>query len=305
MSKQTKRLQLLNNCVKQIENLPWITQEGESIQIKNVFICPICLKAIELSKIKEDKLNDVISLEDVPPKSIGGKPNLITCKKCNNSCGHDIDVYLQNELKYIEDLKSKKDKKAKVSSEEISLNATFSLNDDNSIALIIKKENNPNNVQAYFDHIKKSWANTTINVQISLSDVKRNKESANIALLKSAYLLAFKKLGYIYILNSNLSVVREQILNPNDKILSSFIVGDESYIPDTYSNGVYRAFFNKMEILMVIFSFKLGNATEMCRRAIALPPINTETDIYEVISKSKEYTISIIEEIQDSGMYSL
>lgn len=305
MGKKGKRLQLLNSCVKQIESLSWKTLDGEQVQIKDIFICPLCLDVIYLSRLKEEELNHVISLEDVPPKSIGGKPILVTCKKCNNKCGHDIDVYLRNELIYREDIKSTKGRNAKISFDGIEVNSTFSINDDNSLLFSMTRANDPKKIKQISENMRNSGKSWTMNAQITLSDVKRNSTAADVALLKSAYLLAFKKLGYAYIFNSRLSVVREQIDNPKESILSNYIVGDERYIKDYIKDGVYRAYFNDMEILMVVFSLQLDNSEIKLRKAIALPPVNLETDIYEALSKSKEFSISIIEEIPDNEKHSI
>ena len=298
MSNKNKRLRLLRICVEQIEKLPWrIVASNEPANVQNVFICPICLEVIDLSKFSENDFNNIISLEDVPPKSMGGKPILITCKQCNNICGHEIDVYLLNELKYRAEMQlpSSVSKKAKLTLGDNVLNATFKIKDDKNIVLELTQKNDPKKVKTHFEDIKKSGVNWKLNAQIILSDVKRNPTAANIALLKSAYLLAFQRLGYRYILNEELQIVRNQILNPKESLISRFIVGDERYIKDENKDGVYRAYYNETEILLVIFSFNLNDVK--CRRAIALPPINKNIDIYETINKQTDFKISILEEV--------
>jgi hypothetical protein len=36
-----------------------------------------------------------LSLEDVPPRSVGGKPIALTCKGCNNAAGPVIDIAMK------------------------------------------------------------------------------------------------------------------------------------------------------------------------------------------------------------------
>ena len=298
MSKRNKRLYLLESHLKQIEKLPWrIVANNEPAIVQNVFICPICLEVIDLSKFSENEFNKIISLEDVPPKSMGGKPILITCKQCNNICGHEIDVYLFNELKYRADIQlpSSVSRKAKLKSGDNVLNATFKIKDDKNIFIELTQKNDPKKIKTHFEDIKQSRVNWKLDAQIILSDVKRNPTAANVALLKSAYLLAFQRLGYRYILNEELQIVRNQILNPKESLISRFIVGDESYIKDENKDGVYRAYYNETEILLVIFSFSLNNIK--CRRAVALPPINKNIDIYETIYQQTDFKITIIEEV--------
>ena len=52
-------------------------------------------------------------------------------------------------------------------------------------------------------------------IKVKRCDYKRDIHRANVAALKTAYLLAFAKLGYHYILNENLEKIREQILHPD------------------------------------------------------------------------------------------
>lgn len=307
MNKKAKTKHLLNCCAKQIENFTFRTLDNKPIIFKNIFLCPICLSSFNLEKIEDNELQNLVSLEDVPPKSIGGKPILVTCKECNNICGHDIDVFLLNELRYREDIKTigYVGKKAKVSFEGTEVNAILKQNSNNTLIFEIKKENDPRKVNTYFKKIDTSGHNWTLNAQITLSDVKRNPSAANIAIIKSAYLLAFKSLGYYYILDSKLDIVREQIRNPKEQIIAKFIVGDEHYMNNDITDGVYRAYYNDTEILMVIFSFKLKQSDYIFRRAVALPPINLKTDIYSIISKNSLFSISIIEKIPIIEKYAI
>ena len=49
-----------------------------------VYGCPLCLGAFGSP--------EALSPEHVPPKAIGGKPLVLTCRKCNNSHGHLLDA---------------------------------------------------------------------------------------------------------------------------------------------------------------------------------------------------------------------
>ena len=61
------------------------------------FICPVCLNPFSVDDLDTTKENH-LTLEDVPPKSLGGKPTILTCKVCNNTAGQQIDVQLFNRM---------------------------------------------------------------------------------------------------------------------------------------------------------------------------------------------------------------
>lgn len=45
----------------------------------------------------EDSENP-LTLEDAPPKSLGGKAHVLTCKECNNKAGQKIDYHLTERM---------------------------------------------------------------------------------------------------------------------------------------------------------------------------------------------------------------
>ena len=61
------------------------------------YCCPICggFKSI-----------DELTLEHVPPKSMGGKEIILTCKACNNEAGSNIDLNIANQQNMIRISKS-------------------------------------------------------------------------------------------------------------------------------------------------------------------------------------------------------
>lgn len=60
------------------------------------FICPICLKPFKRADM------GLLSMEDAPQASLGGKKIAVTCKICNNTCGNQSDVHLANFITYLE-----------------------------------------------------------------------------------------------------------------------------------------------------------------------------------------------------------
>ena len=61
------------------------------------YVCPICLRHFS-PKDLDQSLPNPLTLEDAPPKSLGGKANTLTCKVCNNTTGSKIDSHLSVRL---------------------------------------------------------------------------------------------------------------------------------------------------------------------------------------------------------------
>jgi len=62
------------------------------------YICPICLK--EFGPLDEGENH--LTLEHVPPETLGGKANILTCSKCNNEAGYKIDAHLVERLRQLD-----------------------------------------------------------------------------------------------------------------------------------------------------------------------------------------------------------
>lgn len=53
------------------------------------YLCPLCFSLVTPEQLAAN--NTIISVEHVPPGSIGGKPMCLTCKPCNNWAGTYLD----------------------------------------------------------------------------------------------------------------------------------------------------------------------------------------------------------------------
>jgi hypothetical protein len=82
------------------QNLEWIKEEPKiefRPDFSNGYLCPLCFNVF-FEKDLQSNLENFLTLEDIPPKSLGGKPRALTCKDCNSTSGHELDVHLLNNL---------------------------------------------------------------------------------------------------------------------------------------------------------------------------------------------------------------
>jgi len=56
--------------------------------IDGVYLCPICGQQFSREALKEGQL----TLEHVPPRALGGRGIILTCKACNNLAGYTVDA---------------------------------------------------------------------------------------------------------------------------------------------------------------------------------------------------------------------
>ena len=274
MSNKDKRSRLIEVCSKAIAEMPFQSEDGKDFPVRGYYVCPLCMKTLNLQELS-DKIGEVLTLEDVPPKSLGGSPILVTCKKCNSTCGHDIDNWLLNELEFQYGDKNQRfeNTDALLNSHGKKIHTKVRIDKDKTICFDIRsKTNPPNAVDEFVSSVESDGDKYSIQVKLHVKKEKRNVQAARIAVLKSAYLYAFRKLGYYYILNESLTPVRDQIMHPEKDILhNTFIIGDQNSMATKAKDGVYIASVNGYEFIVVLLTFIVPSSGFKCRGVVALP----------------------------------
>ena len=203
-------------------NLNFLIQQGilKDIQLKyaNTYICPICLNHFSETDLNNDSPNP-LTLEDCPPKSLGGKANILTCKSCNNTCGHEIDFHLVERM-------NEKDKsafipgtsgKVTVEKDGRKVQGTFEVTEEGTMQMQHSyKNNNPSLLDDFIKTVSPKGEDPIINLNFIKSRVDPKK--LQLALLKTGYLLVFEKFGYAFILNPIYDRIRNQLLHPDESI---------------------------------------------------------------------------------------
>lgn len=282
-NKKNKRESIIEACSKQIETIPFISSDGVEFRMADAYICPLCLHVYSTP-------HDALTLEHVPPESVGGKPILITCKACNSNRGADIDVCLMNELEIVHNLNhiDTIPQKTKLAFNGVEINAqtTFSKTDGFKFKIGLDN-NNPIEFERLMTEAKNAKKGYEIKIIANITNRKRNYDLANIALLKSAYLMAFHELGYMYVLNANTNIIREQIQNPEKNVIgNTFIIDSKNGVIENLSDGVYYAQLNNIGCVIVIMELQLRQSELKHRKVIVLPhPKDSHGQIYSELSQ--------------------
>lgn len=177
------------------------------------FICPICLNGYNKKDIEK------LSLEDAPQQALGGRKIAITCRDCNNTCGHSIDNHLYNMLEYIErsHFLIGTDHRIKIMDldKEKPINATLEIKGKDDLKMLISENNN--NPYSLKERLNKLVDGKEIMIQNE--PLKVNVRRASAAIIKNAYIILFAKFGYSFMLDKQYDKIREQIMNPEPYIL--------------------------------------------------------------------------------------
>lgn len=179
------------------------------------YVCPLCVHAFS-------SLDD-LSFEHAPPDSVGGREICLTCAACNSTAGRSVD----KELRKAQDERDwrrgvGKPLRARFEVEGITLRVDVERTPEMLTVLGLPEQNNPADSAAHEEALRRALDKGEVPVRFHFAGF--NDRHAQVALLRSAYLVAFAALGCRYVLRSELGLVRRQIAHPDEEILDRFVV---------------------------------------------------------------------------------
>jgi hypothetical protein len=166
-----------------------------------------------------------LTLEHAPPKSLGGKSLVLTCRECNTTAGGVVDSQMLA-LEQIYDFGQgtmTRPARARLETGSGKLNAEILAQGQVVQAVVIPQANDPRSVAS----VTAGLAGMAKDKQLHETEFRftfkgPKPKAALVGWLRAAYLAAFAALGYSYILRPQLEVVREQLADDSAELLRVF-----------------------------------------------------------------------------------
>lgn len=267
-------------------------QKEKIPDIDDAFMCPLCFRIFMRQALLEP---EVLTLEHVPPEALGGKnaDAILLCKECNNKAGTQLDSQLQtmlNSRDFLEMIPGASAEGKYTFFNDVSVPATISIPEVGALNIDAQsKRSNPKNlarVNSFLDALDQyqsfSW-------QFSIKT--GNTLSAEINLLRIAYLMAFRLFGYGYVMHPNSLAVREQIRNPKQEILPRAWVLHHITFNEKLVGVNVIDIPRELRSFLVIFELKSRLRRHQC--AVILPRLDTTgLDIYSWLQSQDGKQIS-------------
>ena len=155
--------------------------------------CPMCLQGFDNA--------DDLSPDHFPPQSRGGKSAVLTCTKCNNLAGSELEADIEP-AESIYDFVAGEMSEPRPGHFEFdghALNADIQATDDAFLVFGVPGANDPAIEQAlkdFFDKLGREGTPTDFEMRLSFGTHRR--EDALASWLRSAYLAVFSAWGYRY-----------------------------------------------------------------------------------------------------------
>ena len=216
----------LHSTTKQYESkvLAVDVDSGEKQSLPHpCYLCPLCDKIFTES--------ETLTLEHVPPGKLGGQKRLLVCKRCNNNQGSKLEKHLIDHIK--NDYNNTSDITLYLENgtqPSIKCKLRVNLERDKIVILMDRK------------HMAAPYFNDQVSEANSRGEQIRYRFEAKVfsryielALLRIAYLKMFEVTGYEYYLSYSAKMIREQLANVDDKVMSVFYSDQQENLPE----GIY------------------------------------------------------------------
>jgi hypothetical protein len=158
--------------------------------------------------------------EHIIPKELGGRLVTLTCKDCNNSHGHEIDAHLIQMLRALDSVAGigRKPLRGRIQMKGITVPTDVDWKASvQEVTTFRLRRFNPAVHEAIQQHMRDGEVES-FKITLSLDYIPAR---ACLGVLRIAYLVMFRELGYSYILSSAARVVREmlkQYANPPTEV---------------------------------------------------------------------------------------
>jgi len=257
----------------------------------DMVICPLCFnKFFTLDNFVDGSL----TLDHVPPESLGGKGIVLTCKRCNNEQGTHLESFLVSHINDLNALQGRPNSfiDGTITTDLIEkVRINFQQN-GKSFSIFPHKA-------AYLKEAER-FTNQFANGQVgSLKLTLRmtNPRRAKLSLLRSAYLLAFAYMGYGFLNNDNLEIVRKQLDNPEIDLFPEQAIQyvSENEFPDTFLGiNIIRNEHGEKSYYII---FDIKKIEKSYRAGVMLPgPNDSDYRVFQHIrgltNQRIEYTIT-------------
>jgi hypothetical protein len=175
--------------------------------------CPICLRPFTVEALLSKRL----SVEHVPPKSVGGRELLLTCALCNNSSGAklDADAKTKEDVRLAMEGWSDRPHRIKAIIGGLQINGELNTSQGAYALKIPRKINKPGTHES-LEKVGK------VGAQLMLQYESFSELGAKISWLRSGYLALFAMAGYEVAFDPAMQIVRQQILEWDQRRMITF-----------------------------------------------------------------------------------
>src|SRR6185437_7159452 len=226
-------------------------------------------------------------LEHVVPGAVGGTETMLTCRRCNNDMGSDLDAHLVQYQRVIDAFRGHGKLRTKVNINGHRLVANLEWGNGHKHFYVVGKATNP----AASDGSEREFASGNVSTMDFTLFFNYTKNNFQTAVLRAAYLILFKCFGYEYAHHEITQVIRRRIANPtlDHPRLTSLIIEVRNFAPELDAQHyVVPGNVNGVEFFLVII--RVRRATMSYLAAFLPVPTHRCDEFFDVMERcAKEH----------------
>jgi hypothetical protein len=151
--------------------------------------------------------------EHIIPEALGGTISTLTCKKCNNDDGGQVDSHFIQKVRVNEALRGYHGSIGSdvyINGHRVFAQVEFPNGEGGTTKILVKREGS--NI-AEIEAFQQAFLQGVVEkIQLKMS-LRYNENLAKLSVVRSAYLAMFSRFGYQYILNDSVEHIRQLIQN--------------------------------------------------------------------------------------------
>lgn len=183
-----------------------------------MYCCPSCVRGFD------NPAPEALSFEDVPPKSVGGTPLVLTCRKCNNTHGSGLDAHIKAGRDLGEIVEGTHPAWARLRKGDGDMAVMATLGATEISLTEVAGKSNPVARDALASHLEGLAGTDATGSELNLEfSIRYDEWRERVGWLRVAYLYLFALLGYRFILRPELNPIREQFRTPAERIVPQII----------------------------------------------------------------------------------
>ena len=197
------------------------------------YVCPLCSGVWPIEALESKHLTG----EHVPPKGLGGRELVLTCRTCNTLQGAALDRHAVDEQKFLRAAQMEIGTTRRVVWNGIRSDLAVVEGEDGEPTILITGvpgANSPAAMSAAFAPLDEAAAagsdGSNLQFHIELED-RAHIPRATLSYLRAAYLAGFAVFGYGWALTGPLEPLREQLRRPDEVIVTPTVLMAEDDSP--------------------------------------------------------------------------
>lgn len=184
------------------------------------YMCPLCRSLFT----REAVASKLLTAEHVPPGSLGGRELVLTCKKCNNDDGSDLDARARELETMVAILRGTSTDPASI---KVHIGSTTLRG--NIVGQTLKLPKKINSPDAIKEIVGGQWKTA----QWQFDKRKDADNGGRCSWIRAGYLVLFAAFGYRVVLDSAFDIVRQQIDDWRNQIVGSVFAEEADDAPES------------------------------------------------------------------------